>query len=121
MAKKNILPKNITTLIETIRNEILTGKRNIENTILNEKTKTYWNIGKHLYNHLRENESDSTYGDYLFTTLEEALNIHKRTLYRAADIFYDKTEKNPFKVAEKGAFLNQQLLDAGLVVTYRYV
>ena len=35
-----------------------------------------------------------------------------------ADIFYNKNEKNIFKVAEKGTFLNQQLIDKGLAVKY---
>jgi micrococcal nuclease len=37
-----------------------------------------------------------------------------------ADIFYNRNEIDPFKVAEKGIFLNQELLDAGLDVKYRY-
>ncbi|MBN2348674.1 MAG: hypothetical protein JXJ22_07555 [Bacteroidales bacterium] len=87
MSKEIIRKNNINDLIERIRNEILKGKRNIENTILNEKTKTYWNIGMHIHEHLLVNAQDNEYGDYLFNTLENNLNIHKRTLYRAVQFF----------------------------------
>ncbi|MCK5215549.1 MAG: thermonuclease family protein, partial [Candidatus Omnitrophica bacterium] len=35
-----------------------------------------------------------------------------------ADIFYDAKEKDPAVVAEKGSFLNQDLIDEGLAEMY---
>ncbi len=77
----------IATLIEMIKEEILKGKQKIEYTIETEKTATYWNIGKHIHEHLLNYRDRAEYGDYLFNTLDEALTIHKRTLYRAVQFY----------------------------------
>ena len=79
MGKELARTKAITSLIETIRNEIEYGKKNIEITIETEKTKTYWNIGKHIYEHLLKYSDRAEYGDYLFKTLEKELSISKYT------------------------------------------
>lgn len=83
MGKELIKTKAITSLIETIRNEIEHGKTNIQNTIETEKTKTYWNIGKHIHEHLLDYQDKAVYGDYLFKTIALELKISKRALYRA--------------------------------------
>ena len=85
--KELIKTNAITTLIETIRNEIEKGKKNIENTIENQKTKTYWNIGKHISQHLLDYSDRVDYGEYLYTLLAEELTISKSTLYRAVQFY----------------------------------
>ena len=71
----------ITILIEAIRNEIEHGKQNIENTIENQKTTTYWNIGKHISQHLLDYSDRAEYGDNLFELIAAELNIGASTLY----------------------------------------
>ena len=90
MADSKIMQtKDITSLIEIIRNEIIDGKQNIEKTIDSEKTKTYWNIGRHIHEHLLEHADRAEYGDYLFKELAKDLTIGIRTLYKAVQ-FYEE-------------------------------
>ena len=77
----------IKTLIETIKKEIITGKQKIEKTIENEKTITYWNIGKHIYEHLLKYKNDSDYKDNLFKIITEELHIGISTLYRTLQFY----------------------------------
>jgi len=83
---------DITILIKTIKEEIEKGKVRIEHTIANEKTTTYWNIGKYIHEHLLNYSDKAEYGDYLFITLSQDLYIGKRTLYMALQ-FYETYPK----------------------------
>ena len=87
MGKAIALNKPVTTLIETIKQEIVAGKKNIENTIETEKTKTYWNIGKHIYEHLLDYSDRADYGDSLFKILAKQLNIRAQVLYTAVQFY----------------------------------
>lgn len=53
----------------------------------NQKTKTYWNIGKHIHEHMLNYSGRADYGDYLFKRIVEELEIGKRTLYRAVQFY----------------------------------
>jgi endonuclease YncB( thermonuclease family) len=61
---------------------------------------------------------------YIETQLKDCTFVMVKTYWRdkfsryLADIFYDKTLTDPIKLAEKGRFLNQDLLDEALAVLY---
>jgi len=88
MGKELVKTTAIITLINVIRNEIEHGKQNIENTIENQKTITYWNIGKHIHQHLLKYNDRAEYGENLFKLISQELNIGTSTLYRAV-LFYE--------------------------------
>ena len=52
-------------LAETIRQEIEAGKERAYLAMEQEKRLTYWNVGKHLKEHLLQNEGRAGYGKNL--------------------------------------------------------
>jgi hypothetical protein len=86
------LNTEINTLITTIQDEIVKGKERIEQTIENEKTVTYWNIGKHIHTHLLKHEDRAEYGDSLFKIIAKELRIGERSLYASVQ-FYETYPK----------------------------
>jgi len=84
--------ENIDVLINAILNEIEKGRLKLKNAMENQKTVSYWNIGKHINNHLLLHSDKAKYGDYLFPKLSETLNIGKRSLYLAVQFY--KSYKN---------------------------
>jgi len=84
---KNISIPAINELVKKIQDEILEGKQRAEIAVENEKTITYWKIGKHINRHLLENTDRAGYGDELFKRLGEKLGIGQRTLYRAVKFY----------------------------------
>jgi hypothetical protein len=88
MKRLTVLNTEINSLITTIKDEIVKGKRRVEQTIENEKTTTYWNIGKHIHHHLLNHNDRAEYGDALFTLLSSELNIGASILYRTV-LFYE--------------------------------
>ena len=83
-----VMNTEIEILITAIRDEIVKGKERIEQRIENEKTATYWNIGKHIHTHLLKHQDRAEYGDSLFALLSSELNIGASTLYRTV-LFYE--------------------------------
>ena len=54
----------VQTLAETIRNEIEAGKERAYLAMEQEKRLTYWNVGKHIKEHLLQNEGREDYATY---------------------------------------------------------
>jgi ribosomal protein S20 len=78
--KNNIKVSTVNTLVKKIQNEILEGKQRLELAVENEKTITYWKIGKHINEHLLEHNERAEYGTELFKKLSEKLGIGQRRL-----------------------------------------
>ncbi len=85
--EKNISNSEINELVKKIQNEILEGKQRAEIAIENEKTITYWKIGKHINGHLPEHAGRAEYGEELFKRLSEKLGIKKSILYQTVQFF----------------------------------
>ena len=85
--EKNISTSEINELAKKIQNEILEGKQRAEIAIENEKTITYWKIGKHINGHLPEHADRAEYGEELFKRLSEKLGIKKSILYQTVQFF----------------------------------
>jgi hypothetical protein len=79
----------INTLIENIRLEIEKGKERAYLAMEKEKTLTYWNVGKHIKEHLLENEDRADYGEQVIVQLANNINISKSTLYNSLQ-FYEE-------------------------------
>ena len=82
----------VQALIDSIQLEMEQGKERAYLAMEQEKKRTYWNVGKHIKQHLLENEDRADYGVYLFTVLAENLDIHRRTLYQCVQ-FYEECPK----------------------------
>jgi endonuclease YncB( thermonuclease family) len=82
----------VQALIDSIQLEMEQGKERAYLAMEQEKKRTYWNVGKHIKEHLLENEDRADYGVYLFTVLAENLDIHRRTLYQCVQ-FYEECPK----------------------------
>lgn len=82
----------VKSLIEIIRSEIDSGMERARLAMEQEKRQTYWNVGKHIKEHLLQNEERAEYGDYLFPILSQELNIDKTTLYRAVKVYEEYPE-----------------------------
>ena len=78
----------IKTLIEAIKEEILKGKERIEHMIENEKTTTYWNIGKYRHQYLLKYNDHADYGDALCKLLTIELIIGTSTLTETRGLLY---------------------------------
>ncbi|MBN2443562.1 MAG: hypothetical protein JXJ04_19540 [Spirochaetales bacterium] len=87
MSNELVITDEITILIEAIKEEIVKGKQRIERTIANEKTTTYWNIGKYLYEHLLNYKDRAEYGEQLFKIIAKQLNTHSRSLSTAVQFY----------------------------------
>ena len=74
-------------LITTIKDEIAKGKERVEKTIENEKTTTYWNIGRHIHIHLLKHEDRAYFGDSLFKIIAKELGIGERSLYASVQFY----------------------------------
>ncbi|MBN2440979.1 MAG: thermonuclease family protein [Spirochaetales bacterium] len=77
----------ILTLIQAIKEEIGKGKQRIEHTIDNEKTTTYWNIGKQLHEHLLDYNERIEYEESLYKLIAKELTIGISTVYRAVQFY----------------------------------
>ena len=80
-------PPAVQQLVETIRDEIETGKERAYLAMEQEKRTTYWNVGKHIKEHLLENADRADYGNYLVTELSREVNLPKATLYDSVLFF----------------------------------
>ena len=83
------LPPAIQTLAETIRNEIEAGKERAYLAMEQEKRLTYWNVGKHIKEHLLQNEGREDYGTYVIAQLAQELNLARIVLYESIQ-FYEQ-------------------------------
>ena len=63
----------VNELAKKIQDEITEGKQRAEIAVENEKTITYWKIGRHIHTHLLEHNSRAGYGTELFKSLAEKL------------------------------------------------
>ncbi len=88
---KNLTTTKVTSdvqsLIDEIRTEIEEGKERAINAMEQEKRITYWNIGKHIKEHLLENADRADYGTSLVIFLGKELNISKSVLYDSIQFF----------------------------------
>jgi hypothetical protein len=75
--------KSFSSLVKIIQEEILKGKQRALSVLENEKTITYWNIGKYINQHILFYKDRADYGSYVFRNLSAELDIGIRTLYRA--------------------------------------
>ena len=86
------ISSEINTLIRNIRLEIEKGKERAYLAMEQEKKVTYWNVGKHIKEHLLENEERADYGIHLFTILSKNLGMGSRNLYLCVQ-FYEEYPK----------------------------
>ena len=87
MSTKQNLPVSFKTLVKTIQQELSTGSFRARLAFEYERALTYWNIGKHIHDHLLSQKGRADYGTYLFKNLSEQVNLGKRTLYRAVQFY----------------------------------
>jgi endonuclease YncB( thermonuclease family) len=92
--------KSIESLVSTIRLELQKGKKRALLAIEQEKKVTYWNIGKHIKEHLLDHSDRAEYGKDLLTLLANELNIGKTTLYRSLKFYesYPQILQAPVKL-----------------------
>ena len=83
------LPPAIQSLAETIRNEIEAGKERAYLAMEQEKRLTYWSVGKHIKEHLLQNEGREEYGTYVIAQLAQELNLSRNILYESV-LFYEQ-------------------------------
>ncbi len=79
----------IQTLIDTIRFEIDSGKERAFLAMEREKRLTYWNVGKHIKEHLMQNEGRAEYGKKLISQLSGELSLATSVLYDSI-YFYEQ-------------------------------
>ncbi len=77
----------VQTLVESIRTEIETGKERAYLAMEREKRLTYWNIGKHIKEHLLQNEGREDYGKYVISQLAQDLNLSRAILYESVKCY----------------------------------
>ncbi len=77
----------IKLLIDTIRTEIDQGKQRAIQAMEQEKRLTYWNVGKHIKQHLLQNEGREDYGKYVIPQLSKELDISRSVLYDSVQFF----------------------------------
>ncbi len=90
MNKELITPQltpAVQQLVNTIRDEIESGKERAYLAMEQEKRATYWNVGKHIKEHLLQNADRADYGDYLVSELSREVNLPKATLYDSVLFF----------------------------------
>ena len=102
--KKEITTVQLTSavkfLAETIRNEIEAGKERAYLAMEQEKRLTYWNVGKHIKEHLLQNEGRADYATYLIPQLSQELDISRSVLFDSVLFF----EQYPRIVPAQGQF-----------------
>lgn len=74
-------------LVDTIRDEIESGKERAYLAMEQEKRATYWNVGKHIKEHLLQNADRADYGDNLISQLAEEVNLSQAILYDSVLFF----------------------------------
>lgn len=79
----------VQTLVDTIRDEIEKGKKRAYLAMEREKRLIYWNIGKHIKEHLLQNADRAEYGDSLIVQLANELSLAKTLLYDSVQ-FYEE-------------------------------
>ncbi len=79
-------------LIQTIRTEIDQGKQRAIQAMEQEKRLTYWNVGKHIKQHLLQNQGREDYGKYVISQLAKELSLSSNLLYDSVR-FYDAYPK----------------------------
>ncbi len=79
----------VQTLIDIIRDEIEKGKERAYLAMEQEKRLSYWNIGKHIKEHLLQNADRADYGDNLIIQLATELDLAKTLLYDSVQ-FYEE-------------------------------
>ncbi len=88
----SLLAPAVKALVETIHIEIECGKERAYQAMEQEKKLTYWNVGKHIKQHLLQNEGRADYGKTLFPQISKELNISKSVLYDCVQ-FYEEYPK----------------------------
>ncbi len=81
------LTSAVQTLVETIRTEIEVGKERAYLAMEQEKRLTYWNVGKHIKEHLLQNEGREDYGAYVVIQLAQELNLSRNILYESVKCY----------------------------------
>jgi len=76
-------------LIDTIKAEMEQGIERARLAMEQEKKVTYWNVGKHIKEHLLQNGDRAEYGAALLVQLAGNLDIDKTTLYQSLQ-FYEE-------------------------------
>ncbi len=79
-------------LVDTIRDEIESGKERAYLAMEQEKRTTYWNVGKHIKEHLLQNADRADYGDNLVSQLSKELNISRSILFDSI-LFFEQYSK----------------------------
>ncbi len=79
----------VMALVDTIRDEIEKGKERAYLAMEQEKRLTYWNVGKHIKEHLMQNADRADYGDNLIIQLATELDLAKTLLYDSVQ-FYEE-------------------------------
>lgn len=74
-------------LADTIRDEIEEGKERAINAMEQEKRQIYWNIGKHIKEHLLQNDDREDYGAYTISLLAKELNLSRTLLYDSVHLY----------------------------------
>ena len=82
-------------LVDTIRDEIETGKERAFLAMEQEKRTTYWNVGKHIKEHLLQNADRADYGDNLISHLSKEINISRSILFDSILFFEQYPEIVP--------------------------
>ena len=77
----------IQSLAVTIRNEIEAGKERAYLAMEQEKRLTYWNVGKHIKEHLLKNEGREDYASYVVAQLANELNLSRAILYESVKCY----------------------------------
>jgi hypothetical protein len=83
----SISQASLASLVATIRLEFEKGKARAFQAMEQEKKLTYWNVGKHIKEHLLAHSDRAEYGQNLLTQLANELNIGKTTLYRSLKFY----------------------------------
>ncbi len=86
IAKTQLTPA-VQSLVETIRNEIEAGKERAYLAMEQEKRLTYWNVGKHIKEHLLQNEGREDYGAYVVAQLAQELDLSRNILYESVKCY----------------------------------
>ncbi len=79
-------------LVDTIRDEIEAGKERAYLAMEQEKRTTYWNVGKHIKQHLLQNADRADYGDNLISHLSKQINISRSILFDSI-LFFEQYPK----------------------------
>ena len=77
----------VLTLAQTIREEIEAGKERAYLAMEQEKRLTYWNVGKHIKEHLLKNEGREDYASYVVAQLANELNLSRNILYESVKCY----------------------------------